>query len=74
MIRYQPTATPLSRPTPCFRSVTERMADDMRELTFAGQNVSVETLGARGYSADVVKHLGPGAVAMARCQSTKQVV
>lgn len=73
MIRYQPTATPQPRPAPCFRSVTERMADDMRELAFAGQNVSVETLGARGYSPDVVKRLGPGAVAMARRQSTKQV-
>lgn len=73
MIRFQKIDIAPKAPAPCFRSIAERMADDMRELAFAGQNVSPETLASRGYSADVVKRIGPKAVAMARRQSTRQI-
>ncbi|MBO0142288.1 hypothetical protein JZX87_14065 [Agrobacterium sp. Ap1] len=73
MIRFEP-APKITQPVGrCFRTVTERMANDMRELAFAGQNVSNETLASRGYSVDVVKRIGPKAVAMARRQSTRQI-
>ncbi|WP_430254304.1 hypothetical protein [Neorhizobium sp. DAR64872/K0K18] len=49
------------------------MADDMRELAFAGQNVSVETLATRGYPADVVRRFGTKATELARRQSTRQI-
>ncbi|CDZ43068.1 Hypothetical protein NGAL_HAMBI1146_58410 [Neorhizobium galegae bv. officinalis] len=76
MIRFQPTPTyqTVKQPPRCFRSLAERMADDMRELAFAGQNVSVETLGERGYPEEVVKRLGAKAIGIARRQSTRQIV
>jgi hypothetical protein len=63
----------ITRKVPCTRSVTERMADDMRELAFAGYNVSVETLAVRGYPADVVRRFGTKATEVARRQSTRQI-
>jgi hypothetical protein len=49
------------------------MADDMRELAFAGYNVSAETLAAHGYPADVVRRFGTKATELARRQSTRQI-
>lgn len=73
MIRFE--KTPVAKaPVSCSRSIAERMADDMRELAFAGQNVSTETLALRGYPANVVKRFAPEAIALARRQSTRQTV
>jgi len=75
VIRYVSKSAEQKVPTAvhCFSQVTRRMADDMRELAFAGQNVSPETLASRGYSADVVKRIAPKAIALARRQSTRQI-
>lgn len=73
MIRFQKNKPTPKTPTSCSRSLTERMADDMRELAFAGQNVSVGTLAARGYPADVVMRFGTKATELARRQSTRQI-
>ncbi len=75
MIHFQPVATtpPVPQPPRCIRSLQERMADDMRELAFAGRNVSLETLGERGWTPDTVKRLAPEAREIARRKSTRQV-
>lgn len=75
MIRFQPTPDTARNPQPprCIRSLQERMADDMRELAFAGRNVSLETLGERGWTPDTVKRLAPEAREIARRKSTRQV-
>ena len=73
MIRFQQIAASKPQPPRCFRNVTSRMADDICELAFAGQNVSAEALASRGYSADVIKRIAPKAIALARRQSTRQI-
>lgn len=76
MIRYitRPdiAAVIAARPR-CVRSLEERMADDMRELAFAGENASVETLVARGWTRNTVLRLHEKAVAIARRKSIRQV-
>jgi hypothetical protein len=75
MIRFEPIRTPKSSQVPqrCVRSLEERMADDMRELAFAGRNVSTETLLECGWTRSTIKRLGPVAVEIARRKSTRQV-
>jgi len=77
MIRYRPKSTDdvakiIAAPR-CIRSLEERMADDMREMAFSGQNVSVETLIERGWTKNTVHRLAVPAAAIARRQSTRQV-
>jgi hypothetical protein len=74
MIRFQPIPTAPVPPPRCETSLVERMADDMREMAFAGQNVNAETLGYRGWTALLIKRLGPQAAAIARRKSTRQIV
>ncbi|WDZ75477.1 hypothetical protein PWG15_12710 [Ensifer adhaerens] len=57
----------------CIRSLEERLADDMRELAFSGQNASIETLQQRGWSEPTLKRLLPEAAKIARRQSVRQV-
>jgi hypothetical protein len=49
------------------------MADQMREMAFAGQTVSPETLAERGWSAASIKRLAPDAIARARRQSVRRL-
>ncbi|MCJ7996660.1 hypothetical protein J5N58_06805 [Rhizobium cremeum] len=74
MIRFQPVATtpPVPQPPRCIRSLQERMADDMRELAFAGRDVSLETLVERGWTPDTVKRLAPEAREIARRKAVTQ--
>lgn len=77
MIRYlspnEAAAAKIIAAPRCIRSLEERMADDMREMAFAGQNVSVETLIERGWTKKTVQRLAPMATAIARRHSTRQV-
>lgn len=75
MIRYRtsPAAIIKAAPPRCIRPLVERMADDMREMAFSGQNVSVETLIERGWTARTIERLSRNAVIIARRQSTRQV-
>ncbi|KQY31786.1 hypothetical protein [Rhizobium sp. Root483D2] len=77
MIRYisnkQAVAAKIVAAPKCIRTLEERMADDMREMAFAGQNVSVETLIERGWTKNTVHRLARAATAIARRQSTRQV-
>ena len=74
MIRYQASPAVAATPSPsCRTALIGRMADDMREMAFAGQNVSPETLSERGWSAASIKRLAPDAIARARRQSVRRV-
>jgi hypothetical protein len=72
MIRYQTTSPRPSTP-PCHTSLVDRMASDMREMAFAGENVSTETLVQRGWTLPTVKRLSAEAIARARRQSVRRV-
>ena len=65
-------APPAARPA-CRTVLVTRMADDIRELAFAGQNVSVETLKQHGWSEPIIDALFPDAERMARRQSVRQI-
>jgi hypothetical protein len=71
MIRYQ-AGPPRSSTRPCHTLLVDRMANDMREMVFAGQNVSAETLVQRGWTLLTVKRLSAEAVARARRQSMRR--
>ncbi|MCC0035448.1 MAG: hypothetical protein H6887_09330 [Hoeflea sp.] len=73
MIRYQAATPSQSAPPPCHSSLVDRMASDMREMAFAGQNVSTETLVQRGWTLPTVKRLSAEAIARARRQSVRRV-
>lgn len=74
MIEFRTNPPPPKAATRCVRTLEERMADDMREMAFAGQNVSVETLvREKGWTVQTVKRLMPVAIAIARRQSTRQI-
>lgn len=74
MIRYRerPKATGIVR-APCRDALVRRLADDMREMAFAGENVSTETLEQRGWPKAAIARLGGRAVEMARRSSIRQV-
>jgi len=75
MIRYQPAIPPRpAAPAPsCRTSLVDRMADQMREMAFAGQTVSSETLVQMGWTLPTVKRLSPDAIALARRQSVRRL-
>lgn len=77
MIRYrshiETVAAKIVTAPRCIRSLEERMADDMREMAFSGQNVSLETLIERGWTKNTIQRLSVAAVAIARRQSIRQV-
>lgn len=74
MIRYQASpADAATLPFSCRAALTSRMADQMREMAFAGQTVSAETLTERGWSPASIKRLAPDAIALARRQSVRRV-
>lgn len=49
------------------------MADDMRELAFADQNVSIETLVQRGWTESTISRLHGDAARIARRLSVRQI-
>lgn len=78
MIRYEtrkpePAAIIAARSRRCMRSLEERMADDMLEMAFAGQNVSVETLLERDWTRATIERLFPTAREIARRRAVRQV-
>jgi hypothetical protein len=74
MIRFQASPAATATPTPsCRASLVDRMADDMREMAFADQNVSAESLAERGWPATTIKRLASDAVARARRASVRRL-
>lgn len=76
MIRFQPTSC--ARPTgvaraDCRTTLTRRLAEDMREMAFAGEAVNRETLEQRGWTKAAIARLGGRAVEMARRASIRQI-
>ncbi|WP_435656896.1 hypothetical protein [Brucella pituitosa] len=73
MIKVQPKE--ISKPAPtCRDTVIVKMADTMRVLAFAGDNVSPETLAHHGFTREVVDRFGERAATLARRLSVKQIV
>jgi len=72
MIKFRNLTVTKPKPT-CADRVVFAMADTMREIAFAGQNVSAETLALHGFTHDVVEKFGERAVAHARRLSVRQV-
>ncbi len=72
MIQFQPKAQTV-QPRTCISSVESRLADKMREMAFAGENVTPETLANYGFSREVVAKLGQRAAALARRRSIKRI-
>lgn len=74
MIRYAPAPQSPSpiQPLRCARSLTERMADHLREEGFSGRG-DVQSLRDRGWSQAAIERLGPAAIQIARRNSTRQV-
>lgn len=72
MIQFQPKNTPRVAPS-CISNIEIRLADKMREMAFAGENVTPETLANYGFSREVVAKLGQRAAALARRQSIKRI-
>jgi hypothetical protein len=74
MIRIQryseTTAAKIEAAPRCIRTLEERLAHDLLELAFSGQN---ETLVQRGWSEPTLKRLLPDATKIARRQSVRQV-
>lgn len=66
-----------SKEMPPVRTCRERMIDEleitMREMAFAGENVTPETLKQRGYSDAVIARYAPAAVDMAGRRSIRRV-
>ncbi|MCO6410069.1 hypothetical protein [Hoeflea alexandrii] len=74
MIRYQASPADTATPSPsCRTALIDRMADQMREMAFAGQTVSTETLTERGWSEAAIRRLAPDAVAKARRTSIRRL-
>ncbi|MCX2696370.1 hypothetical protein [Ochrobactrum chromiisoli] len=72
MIKFK--KKPISKPAKnCRDTVVARMADTMREMAFAGENVSPDTLAHYGFTRDMVEKFGERAVALARRLSIKQI-
>ena len=70
MIVYRPLHTTHRA---CISSVESLLADKMREMAFAGENVTPETLENHGFSREIVAKLGQRAAALARRQSIKRI-
>jgi hypothetical protein len=73
MIQFQHKSSTAPKIIPCMQSITERMAEDMREMAFGGETVSPETLKNRGYSDAAIKRLGDNAARIARRRSIRQI-
>ena len=77
MIRYQKfsetVAGKIAAAPRCVRSLEERLADDMREMAFSDQNVSLETLVERGWTPATSRRLAPAAIIIERRQSIRKV-
>lgn len=72
MIQFHPKAQGFL-PRTCISSVESRLADKMREMAFAGENVTPESLENYGFSREVVAKLGQRAAALARRRSIKRI-
>lgn len=72
MIRFQ-TKTHSPAHQTCISSVENRLAEKMREMAFAGEKVTPESLENYGFTREVVEKFGQRAAALARRRSIKRI-
>lgn len=72
MIQFHPQARSV-QPRTCISSMENRLAEKMREMAFAGENVTPESLENYGFSREVVAKFGRRAAALARRRSIKRI-
>jgi len=72
MIQFHPKAQAVL-PRTCISSMENRLAEKMREMAFAGENVTPESLENYGFSREVVAKFGRRAAAIARRRSIKRI-
>lgn len=72
MILFQPKPQVIS-PRTCISSMENHLAEKMREMAFAGENVTPESLENYGFSREVVAKFGRRAAALARRRSIKRI-
>lgn len=77
MIRYttrpDPAARIAAQPRRCMRSVSDKLAEDIREMGHGGEVMTLEALRLRGYSETVLRRHGEAALAKARRLSIRRV-
>jgi hypothetical protein len=75
MIRYQsnPAAVIQAAPPRCQRSVTEKLAETIREMGHGGEVMTGEALRLRGFSERVCRRHGEAAHALARRRSVRRL-
>lgn len=72
MITYAPIPRPARAPSPT-TAIISRMAEDMREMAFGGENVNEDSLRGRGYTQPVIKRFSMAAARVAARRSVRQV-
>ncbi len=72
MIQFHPKAQTIQPPT-CISSLESRLAEKMREMAFAGEKVTPESLENYGFAREVVEKFGQRAAALARRRSIKRI-
>lgn len=72
MIQFHPKAQTI-QPRTCISSLESRLAEKMREMAFAGEKVTPESLENYGFTREVVEKFGQRAAALARRRSIKRI-
>nr|WP_278377214.1 hypothetical protein [Brucella anthropi] len=72
MIQIQPKS-PVMTSRSCVSSVENSLAEKMREMAFAGEKVTPESLENYGFTREVVEKFGQRAAALARRRSIKRI-
>lgn len=73
MIQFVKRQTKPTSPGHCRIQWVDRLEFKMREMAFAGENVTPETLMQHGFNAAVIERYGDAAASMARRRSAKVV-
>jgi hypothetical protein len=74
MIRLEPKPAPQAKPAAsCTRIAIHQLADCIREMGYAGQDMTSAALAERGFSERFILKHGPAARALARRQSVRRI-
>ena len=74
MIRFEPK--PAAAPAPlvsCTHRAVRQLADCIREMGYAGQDMTIPVLAERGFSERFIQKHGEAARALARRQSVRRI-
>lgn len=73
MIQFAPRTSPAAPSTSCAEKMINAMEYTMREMAFAGENVTPETLKQHGFNEAVIQRYGPKAADRARRRSIRRI-